>query len=125
LRGRSHERYQRVAHGLGDGVGGGAVERHTVDDGADDDASAHECSDGVAHVVVIACHAAFVIVCAKFDLRASSKESDRIAARIVDLAKTGQRDATELAWLTLSEIELFHDPEVPFIAGSRPKSGVG
>jgi hypothetical protein len=52
-----------------------------------------------------AMHAAFVVVCAKLNLRAGSKESDRIAAKIVDLAKTGERDATELAWLTLSEIE--------------------
>ncbi len=52
-----------------------------------------------------AMHAAFVIVCAKLHLRTGSKERDRIAARIVELAKPGPRDATELAWLTLSEIE--------------------
>jgi hypothetical protein len=52
-----------------------------------------------------AMHAAFVIVCVQLRLRVGSKESDRIAARIVDLARTGARDATELAWLTLSEIK--------------------
>jgi hypothetical protein len=30
--GRGLEAYQRVAHGLGDRVGRGAVERHTADD---------------------------------------------------------------------------------------------
>jgi hypothetical protein len=53
LRGRRHESYQRVPHGLGDRVSRGAVERHAVDYGADDDAAAHELSDGVAHVLVI------------------------------------------------------------------------
>ena len=65
---------------------------------------------GIADIIfrpeqIDAMHAAFVIVCAKLHLRAGSRESDRIAARIVDLAKTGERDATELAWLMLAEIE--------------------
>lgn len=69
-----------------------------------------ETAMGIADIIfqpeqIDAMHAAFVIVCAKLHLRAGSRESDRIAARIVDLAKTGKRDATELAWLTLAEIE--------------------
>jgi hypothetical protein len=52
-----------------------------------------------------AMYAAFVIVCAQLRLRAGSRESDRVAARIVDLAKTGERDPGRLASLALSEIE--------------------
>jgi hypothetical protein len=51
-----------------------------------------------------AMHAAFVIVCAQLRLRVGPRESDRVAARIVDLAKTGQHDAGELALLALSEM---------------------
>jgi hypothetical protein len=51
-----------------------------------------------------AMHGAFITVCAQLRLRVG-KESDRIAARIVDLAETGARDATVLASLTLSEME--------------------
>ena len=54
LRGRSHERYQCVPHRFGDGVRCGAVERHCVDDGADDDTTSHELADGVANVVIVA-----------------------------------------------------------------------
>jgi hypothetical protein len=43
-----------------------------------------------------AMHAAFVVVCAKLNLRAGSKESDRIAARIVDLPKPAS--ATQQSW---------------------------
>src|SRR5262249_35280472 len=54
---RRHERDQRIAHGLLHRVFGGAVERHVVDDGADDDAAPHQCLDGVNHILVIAAEA--------------------------------------------------------------------
>ncbi len=49
-------------------------------------------------------HAAFVIACTKLRLRVGSKESDRVALKIVDLAKAGEHDAKMLAALALSEI---------------------
>src|SRR5215470_4580759 len=50
---RGHERYQRVPHGLLDGVGRLAVEREAVDDRLDNDALLHEGPDSLRHVIVI------------------------------------------------------------------------
>jgi hypothetical protein len=50
-----------------------------------------------------AMHVAFVIVCAQLRLRVGSRESDRVALKIVDLAKEGEHDAKRLAELALSE----------------------
>jgi hypothetical protein len=49
-----------------------------------------------------AMHAAFVIVCARLRLRIGSKESDRVALKIVDLANEGEHDAKRLVELALS-----------------------
>jgi hypothetical protein len=52
-----------------------------------------------------AMHAAFVIGCAKLRLRLGSSESDRVALKIVELAKEGERDSKRLAELALSNID--------------------
>jgi hypothetical protein len=49
-------------------------------------------------------HAAFVRVCWKLRLRPGSSESDVVALRILDLAKTGVHDARTLASLALSAL---------------------
>ena len=54
---RGHKGNQRIPHGLLHGVFGGAVERHVVDDGPDDDATPHELPDGVGDVPVVSAEA--------------------------------------------------------------------
>ena len=51
---RAHESDERIPHGLLHRVLGGAVEDQAVDDRADDDAAAHQLTDGVGHVLVVA-----------------------------------------------------------------------
>jgi hypothetical protein len=52
-----------------------------------------------------AMHAAFVIACAKLRLRLGSSESDRVALKIVELAKEGERDSKRLAELAMLKID--------------------
>ncbi len=53
MRGGGHEGNQRVPHGLLDGVLGGPVEGHGVDDGLDDHALVHQSADGLGHVLIV------------------------------------------------------------------------
>ena len=53
LGGGSHERNQRIPDSALHRVGGGAIERHAVDDRLDDDSAAHELPDRVHHVGVV------------------------------------------------------------------------
>jgi hypothetical protein len=48
-----------------------------------------------------AMHAAFIVVCTRLHLRPGSRESDPVALRILDLVKTGVRDAKTLTSLAL------------------------
>jgi hypothetical protein len=57
LRGRGHERDQRVPDGHLHGIFSGAVEGHAVDHGLDDDATTHELADCVGDVGVVAAQA--------------------------------------------------------------------
>jgi hypothetical protein len=52
--------------------------------------------------LIDAMHAAFTEVCARQRLRPGSSESDFVALRILDLAKTGVHDAETLASLALT-----------------------
>ena len=51
LRGGGHKGNQGVPHGLLNGIFGGPVECHPVDDRADDHAPAHKLADGVTNVL--------------------------------------------------------------------------
>jgi hypothetical protein len=65
--------------------------------------SRHELAFDPEHVQIML--TAFDNACAKLRLRKGDKRIDRVALRVVDLAKAGERDADRLLALVLRELE--------------------